>query len=387
MTKSDKQEPRKECKNFMGFNLMSLLSIFSHFFLDFYVSFFNPLGPFIIQKFPIEIRILTSFLALSSAIASLLQIFFGFFFDRVKYTKSLLFTMYVLEAIGVSLIGISTNFWMFISAVFVVRIANSAFHPLGASMAGEVGGRNVAFFSIAGTIGAALGPVFISLYVSHFPIESLWVVSLPAFILASFLLRLNIPNRTVHNSKFDLREVAKLLPILLVVTVRSFLMSVVHAYTPIYVTKIRSYSISLSGLLITSGMIAGVFANYLGVILMEKVGAKKQDLAAFIGMGLAICWLISSKSVLPIFISFVLFDFFGFLLMSANVVQAQKILPNRKALASSVAMGFAWSLGDFIATGYNSVFGNDVVLSLGLAIPVAFVASIYFGIVQKFDTK
>uniref|UniRef100_A0A7V4KFI9 MFS transporter n=1 Tax=Fervidobacterium pennivorans TaxID=93466 RepID=A0A7V4KFI9_FERPE len=371
----------------MALSLMSVLSVLSHFLLDFYVSFFTPLGPFIIQKFPIEIRILTSFLALSAAIASLLQVFFGFFFDRVKYTKSLLFTMYVLEAIGISLIGISTNFWMFISAVFIVRIANSAFHPLGASMAGEVGGRSVAFFSIAGTLGAALGPVFISLYVSYFPMQSLWIVALPAFILAGFILRLNIPNRTVHNVKFDLREVSKLLPILLVVTVRSFLMSVVHAYTPIYVTKIRSYSISLSGLLITSGMIAGVFANYLGVVLMEKIGAKKQDLVAFVGMGLAIFWLIYSKSVIPIFVSFVLFDFFGFLLMSANVVQAQKILPNRKALASSVAMGFAWSLGDFIATGYNSVFGNNVVLSLGLAIPVAFVASIYFGLVQKFDTK
>jgi len=171
--------------------------------------------------------------------------------------------------------------------VFIVRIANSAFHPLGASMAGEVGGRSVAFFSIAGTLGAALGPVFISLYVSHFPMQSLWIVALPAFVLAGFLLRLNIPDRTVHNVKFDLREVAKLLPILLVVMVRSFLMSVVHAYTPIYVTKIRSYSISLSGLLITSGMIAGVFANYLGVVLMEKIGAKKQDLVAFIRYGVS----------------------------------------------------------------------------------------------------
>ncbi|SDH24441.1 MFS transporter, FSR family, fosmidomycin resistance protein [Fervidobacterium changbaicum] len=367
--------------------MMSVLSVFSHFFLDFYVSFFNPLGPFIIQKFPIEVRMLTSFLALSSATASLFQIFFGFFFDRVKYTKSLLFTMYVMEALGISLIGLSTNFWMFIAAVFVVRIANSAFHPLGASMAGEVGGRTVAVFSIAGTLGAALGPVFISLYVSHFPIESLWLVALPAVVLALFLLRINIPNRTVHSQKFDLKEVMKLLPILLVVTVRSFLMSVVHTYTPIYITNVRHYSISLSGLLITSGMIAGVFANYLGVVLMEKIGAKKQDLVAFIGMGLTIFWLISSKGIASIFISFVLFDFFGFLLMSANVVQAQKILPNRKALASSVAMGFAWSLGDFIATGYNSVVGNNIILSLGLAIPVAFVASIYFGIVQKFDTK
>ncbi len=366
---------------------MSAMSIFSHFLLDFYVSFFNPLGPFLIEKFGIEVRMFTSFLALSAATASLLQIFFGFFFDRVKYTKSLLFMMYLMEAIGITLIGISTNFWMLVASIFIVRIANSAFHPLGAAMAGESSGRTVAFFSIAGTLGAALGPVFISLYVTHFQVKSLWVVTIPAVILALLLINIRLPDRTIHKEKFYVREAYKLLPILLVVTVRSFMMSVVHAYTPIFVTTIRGYSLSVSGMLITSGMIAGVFANYIGILLMEKIGAKKQDLVAFIGMAVSISLLLSVRNLIGIFFAFIFFDFCGFLLMSANVVQTQKILPNRKALASSVAMGFAWSIGDFIATVYNSVVGNNISLSIALVIPVALISAIYFGIVQKFDTK
>lgn len=366
---------------------MAMISVFSHFFLDFYVSFFNPLGPFLIEKFHIEIKTFTSFLSLSSATSSLLQVFFGFFFDRVRYTKWLLITMYVVEAIGITLIGLSTNFWMLIASIFIVRIANSAFHPLGASMAGEVGGRSVAFFSIAGTLGAALGPVFISLYVSHFNINSLWLVALPSIIFAALMVNVKFPDRITHKEKFSFKEVYTLLPILFVVTVRSFMMSVVHAYTPIYVTTVRGYSLSVSGMLITSGMIAGVFANYVGILLMEKIGAKKQDLVAFFGMAISIFSLLNVKSIIGIFISFIFFDFCGFLLMSANVVQAQKILPNRKALASSVAMGFAWSIGDFIATWYNSIFGNNVSLSLTLAIPVGLISAIYFGVVQKFDTK
>lgn len=366
---------------------MSIMSIFSHFLLDFFVSFFNPLGPFLIEKFGIEVRLFTSFLALSAAMASLLQIFFGFLFDRIKQTKSLLFTMYIMEAIGIALIGFSTNFWMLVMSIFIIRIANSAFHPLGAAMAGEKSGRVVAFFSISGTLGAALGPVFISLYVSRFNLSALWVVSLPAIVLAILLLRIDLPDRTVQKSKFQIRDAFVLLPILFVVSVRSFAMSVVHAYTPLFVTNVRGYDLTVSGALITSGMIAGVVANYVGVILMEKIGAKKQDLVAFIGMGLSILLLLSSKNLPSIFASFVLFDFCGFLLMSANVVQAQKILPNRKALASSVAMGFAWSIGDFIATAYNSIFGNNITLSLGLVIPITLLAAVYFGIIQKFDTK
>ncbi|MGC8903133.1 MAG: MFS transporter [Fervidobacterium sp.] len=369
-------------------NIIPFIAIVSHFLLDFLVSFFNPLGPYLIEKFSIEVRLFTTFLTLSSAIASLLQIFFGFWFDSSVTTKKYIVLMYFLEALGITILGVSTNFWVALLAIFIIRIANSAFHPLGASMAGEGSGKSVAIFSIAGTLGAALGPIFISFYVSKLPLSTLWVVSVPFLIIAYFMVKLKVPNKsTNHNKRITFKEFSVLIPILQVVTIRSFLMSVVHMYTPIFVTNIRGYPITLSGTLITSGMLTGVFANYIGVLLLEKIGAKKQDFVAFVGMALSIFALLTSKSFLGLFFSFVFFDFSGFLLMSANVVQAQKILPNRKAFASSVAMGFAWSIGDFIASAYNSVFGNDVKLSLTLVIPIAIIASIYFGIIQKFDTK
>lgn len=367
---------------------LASLSIISHFLLDFLVSFFNPLGPYLITKFGIEIRVLTAFLTLSAATASLLQILFGFWFDKVQSTKFYLVMMYFLEALGVVILGFSTNFWIALIAIITIRIANSAFHPLGAAMAGEGSGRSVAVFSIAGTLGAALGPIFISFYVSWLSLEFLWIISVPFVLIGMYMLKMNFPMKSIKkNEKITLREVSVLLPILLVVTVRSFAMSIVHTYTPIYVTSILKYPITLSGALITSGMIAGVFANYLGVILMEKIGAKKQDLVAFIGMALSVLMFLNSRSIPMLFVSFITFDFCGFLLMSANIVQAQKILPTRKALASSVAMGFAWSIGDFFASGYNALLGNNVVLSLTLIIPVSLIASVYFGVIQRFDTK
>lgn len=373
----------------MSISVLSFLSIASHFLLDFLVSFFNPLGPYLIQKFGIEIKLFTTFLTLSSATASLLQIFFGFWFDRVTSTRKYLIAMYFLEALGIAILGIATNFWIALISIFAIRIANSAFHPLGAAMAGEGTGKTVAIFSIAGTFGAALGPVFISYYVSKFnSTQTLWIISIPFVIIAFIILRINLPQKTSKkNEKITLKEASILLPILLVVTIRSFLMSIVHTYTPIFVTNVLKFPITVSGTLITSGMIAGVPANYIGVLLMEKIGVKKQDLVAFVGMALSVFFLVFSKTLIAIFVSFIMFDFCGFLLMSANVVQAQKIMPHRKAFASSVAMGFAWSIGDFIASGYNSIFGNNVKLSLILVIPIAIVSSIYFGIIQKFDTK
>ncbi|MEN3042740.1 MAG: MFS transporter, partial [Fervidobacterium sp.] len=329
------------------------MSVISHFLLDFLVSFFNPIGPYLITKFGIEIRVLTTFLTLSAAFSSLMQVLFGFWFDKVHSTKSYLITMYFLEAFGIALLGFSTNFWVALIAVLIIRLANSAFHPLGAAMAGESSGRSVAIFSIAGTLGAAIGPVFISFYVSRLSIEALWIVSIPFLVIGIYMLGTKLPLKAVKlNPKFSFKEIFVLIPILFVVTTRSFIMSIVHTYTPIYITSILNYHITLSGMLITSGMIAGVFANYLGVLLMEKIGAKKQDLIAFLGMAISIIIFLSTKSIFLLFLSFITFDFCGFLLMSANIVQAQKILPTRKALASSVSMGFAWSIGDFTASGY-----------------------------------
>lgn len=367
---------------------LSYLSIASHFLLDFLVSFFNPLGPYLINKFSIEVRLFTTYLTLSAAIASLLQILFGFWFDKVRTTKPYLITMYFLEAVGIAILGFATNFWIAILAIFAIRIANSAFHPLGAAMASEGSSRAVAFFSIAGTLGAAMGPLFISSFVSKFSISFLWIISAVFVFIALYMLRIPFPIKHIEqNKRISFSEVIVLLPVLLVVTTRSFAMSIVHTYTPIYVTNILRYPLTLSGALITSGMIAGVIANYIGVILMEKIGAKKQDLAAFLGMAISLFSLLTFKNIAGIFISFILFDFCSFLLMSANVVQAQKILPKRKAFASSVAMGFAWSIGDFLASGYNALIGNNVKLSMFLIIPLMIAASIYFGIIQKFDTK
>ncbi|MGB9615294.1 MAG: hypothetical protein ACPL3B_07320 [Fervidobacterium sp.] len=97
----------------MIINIIPFIAIVSHFLLDFLVSFFNPLGPYLIEKFSIEVRLFTTFLTLSSAIASLLQIFFGFWFDSSVTTKKYIVLVYLLEALGITILGVSTNFWVF----------------------------------------------------------------------------------------------------------------------------------------------------------------------------------------------------------------------------------------------------------------------------------
>ncbi|WP_241498746.1 MFS transporter [Fervidobacterium thailandense] len=363
----------------------SFLAIVSHFLLDFLVSFFNPLVPYMIDRFSIQVRVITSFLTLSAAIASLLQIVFGYVFDRVRNKKVALSIVYFTQGIGISLLGFSTNFWMALMSIFLVRIANSAFHPLGAAIAGERSGSDVAFFSIAGTLGAAFGPIFITMYVSRFGgIAHLWLLGL-VFVLLGILIR-KVPTTmgTGLKERGRLRELFVLLPILAVVTVRSFATSIVHTFTPVLITRVHGYSIKLSGLALTLGMLVGAVSNYVGVLLLRKIGAKRQDLVAFAGMSLSSLLLVLWSDFRVLIFSFLVFDFCAFLLMSANVVQAQEMLPHRKALASSVAMGFAWAIGDFLASGYSALLGNNVKLAIGLVSPISLLAGLYFGVFGRF---
>ncbi len=229
----------------MAFSVLSFLATLSHFTLDFFASFFGTLGPYLINRFGIEVKLFTSFLTLTSATASLLQIFFAALFDRVSSSKRILFIIYIMEAIGVAMLGLATNFWIALISIFLFRIANSAFHPLGAAMAGEHSGQSVAFFSIAGTVGSALGPIFIAFFVLNFDIKYLWIVALPLLAIALWILRINIPERTVvKKERISFKEFSVLLPILFVVTTRSFSMSIIHTYVPIYVTNILKYPLS-----------------------------------------------------------------------------------------------------------------------------------------------
>lgn len=364
----------------------SLLAIASHFLLDFLVSFFNPLVPYMIEKFSVQVRVITSFLTLSAAVASLLQVMFGYVFDRVGNKKLVLSAIYLVEGVGISLLGFATNFWVALMAIFLVRIANSAFHPLGAAMAGERSGSDVAFFSIAGTLGAALGPIFIATYVARFGgLRHLWLLGVLFMAFGVAVRRIPMGKGIAHKERGKLREVMVLFPILAVVTVRSFATSIVHTFTPILLTRVYGYSIEISGVALTLGMLVGTVSNYVGVLLLRRIGAKKQDLVAFTGMALSVISLILTRDVRVLIGSFLAFDFCAFLLMSANVVQAQEMLPHRKALASSVAMGFAWAIGDFLASGYSALLGNNVKLAVGLVGPISFLAGIYFGLFGGFE--
>ncbi|QTA37146.1 MFS transporter [Thermosipho ferrireducens] len=347
---------------------MELSTAFYHFIADFTNAFAKPLAPYFIEKFGLDNKTFASLIALLGGITSLVQIFFGAYFDKKSRDGLYIVFIVVLELIFISFLGIFNSFFLTFLIITIVRLLNSAFHPVSAGFAGRHNkGKNVAFFSIAGTFGAALGPVFITSYVKYANITELYFVTIPLIFITLLFSGKLLKYKKEHNLKHKKLSIKgdlfKLLPIFALVTGRSFSMDVFHTYIPIYMNEV-SKSLVIGGSVLTMGMIFGVITNYLGTMVLEKTNEKLTNSIGLVGMAVSGLSFVFIPQISVKVLMFILYDGFSFFTMSSNIVAAQKLLPGKKALASSISMGFSWAIGSFLSSGYSAIFGNNVMFMM-----------------------
>ncbi|SHE34011.1 MFS transporter, FSR family, fosmidomycin resistance protein [Marinitoga hydrogenitolerans DSM 16785] len=353
----------------------------AHFFADFFNAFFKPLGPYFIERFNIDSRTFTTLITLIGAFSSILQIFFGLYFDQKRRDGVYVIILLFLEIFLIALVGFANSFYVLLTLIFFIRLFNSAFHPVGASFAGRLNkGTHIAWFSVFGTFGAALGPIFITTYVKLFGIENLYIVGIISSLLLIFFYKKLWTYEKIEISEKkipSLKESLILLPVFLMVALRGFIMNAFHTFVPIYLSQ-KGSNLIIGGATLTIGMIIGMFTNYYGTYLRDKIGIKFINFVGFFGMGISGILMIYMNTELLRIIAFTAFDAFGFLTMSANTVEAQFLMPKNKSFASSVSMGFAWAIGNFISSGYSAIFGNNVGFVLfSISIFSAFLGILY----------
>ncbi len=364
-----------------------LISItFFHFLVDFFGAFFKPLGPIFTQILGISTKDFATLLATVGGIAALTQIFWGIITDRCQREGILVVAIVVFEIISASLIGLVNAFFLLALLVFLVRVANSAFHPVGASIAGhEKKSTKIAIFSIMGGFGAALAPAFVTWYVERFGIENIWLIGILGIIIAiiAAIPLWNFSKTTVSHIVIPHLSLWKVLSgVFIVVSMRSFIMEVFHTYLPFYV-KLKGGSILLGGITLTLGMLIGTLTNYFGAYYRDKLGIGFVNLITFSGMAIfGLIFYIANNDIIRT-AAFILFDAAAFFSMSANLVEAQFLLPENRGFASSVAMGFSWATGQFLASGYSSVFGNRITFMILSMVILSFLMIPYSLIMKR----
>ncbi|SHF30922.1 MFS transporter, FSR family, fosmidomycin resistance protein [Marinitoga hydrogenitolerans DSM 16785] len=352
---------------------LAIYITFTNFFTSFFKSYFKPLIPFFMEYFNVnEPRIFVMMASILTLISSFSQVFFGYLADKSNKKLVFLYISVLITMTPILFLGHIKSIWFLFIIFLIGYLGSSAQEPLGAGISGALGkgkGIAIAIFMVGGTFGYALGPVFITYYVSNYKLENLTYIGIVGILLYTILFYFAYNYFKTHKhlsskgkkTRFfeSFKGFKYIAPIWFLTVHRAFVSIMFRSYVPIK-SRMLGYDLTIGGLLVTLGFLAGTFSNLLGAKLEEKTSVKFVNLLYFSAFSVLVFLFASSTNIWILAISYILADAFMFLTMSVNVHYAQQSLPNNKSFASGALMGFTRAMGNVLITVYTFFFGNNI---------------------------
>lgn len=361
----------------------------AHFLNDTYSNFLPAFLPLLQGKFALSLTLVGLLASVYTVGGSLSQILFGYLGDRWTWLNFAalgpLFT-----GLFMSSIGLLPTYPLVILALLLAASGTAMFHPQAAARAGRLSGHrkglSLSIFIAAGTLGFALGPLLMALFITRFGFSQTYWAILPLIFLGSGLYLLMWRGAGAHDVvQRSLRPLgAHLRPLLLlwaaVVTRHTVVLSFSTFLVILLVQTGISYlasSIALSGFLL-----AGVFGGTLAGHLSDRLGRRSVTV---ISLGLAFPLGFGAASTSgPLFFALLLLT--GMMLQASNPVilaQAQEMVPTNPSIASAIVMGFGWGTAGLLLIAVGSLSDHwGMVPALQLVCASAFV--IFLGLAYAF---
>lgn len=331
---------------------------FSHFTIDVYSGFVNPLMPFFAEKLNFTLAIATLILSFSHLCSSLMQPIFGYISDKWK-KRFFIFWGMALTSIFIPLIGIAPNVILLTFFLVMGSIGNGFFHPQATGLVNlfseeDTKTKNIGMFLASGTIGYAIGPFISSLIYDLFSDKSLICTSLMGLIACTLIIH-NIPKISHLNSehkeihlKSTLKDIFSNIPmrVLIMLSVAKSLTTQSFCILTPFLWRASGFSAMKIGLLLNLYLIFSALGTIASPKLEKKVGTKKvMILALAMVLPLSAGFYLTYKNFQIIsFILFAMTGFFAMLSVPINMVLAHKVLPQYKNLTSGLIGGFSWGL-------------------------------------------
>jgi len=366
-----------------------------HFIGDFYNSFVIPLLPLFINKFSLTLAQAGLITGLGRFLAFIVQPPVGYLADRYR-TRIFILGGPLLVTVFISLTGIAPDYWILILFVCLGSIGSSMFHPTTAGMIEPYAGKNFSFamaiFGTGGTLAFALGPLFISWFVSTYGLSITPYAMIIGLVTLVYLYR-SVPASEVQGIQSQglfqsIKEIfgpvwIPVLLIWLVMTLRAFVSQSFLTFLPVLYAQ-QGYSLLSIGTLVSLFTVAGALSGLLSGHLSDRIGFKPVFLVAH---------LLTTPSMflllyLPgnwIYPSVFLTGFFVLATLPLAVALAQKLAPGGKSMASSLMMGLAYGAGGLLTplTGkLADSFSIQPVLSILALIPLGSIALLYYLFMQ-----
>jgi FSR family fosmidomycin resistance protein-like MFS transporter len=331
-----------------------------HLVADLYSGFIFPILPYLAKRLDISLPMAGLIVSLSGLSSSFLQPIYGYFSDKISRRFFVVWGL-IIASIFISLTGMANTYWMLAFFVIVGNIGVGLYHPQATAIVGKLKETSKNFsmgiFVAGGIIGYALGPMLSSSIVEFLGLRWTPIAAIPGIILV-VTIYLFLPKLKFERPKINAREVLSylyskktiLLPIILIVIIRSFILMSMSTYFPFEWEDNLGYSVLTVGIVMAIFSLTAGISSIIGGALAEKYGEKRMLILSFIlpfPLLLLALYFMKDHGIL----SFTLYIIGGALLESTiavNIVLAQRVVSQYMGIISGITGGFCWGIAGFL---------------------------------------
>ena len=334
---------------------MALLSS-GHLATDFANGALPALLPFLKDRFSLSYTAVGAVVLASQASSSLIQPLFGLWSDR-RGAMWLLPAGVALGGVGIALAADAPSYWLVLLLVLISGVGSAAFHPEGSKFAGFVSGRKrasgMAWFSIGGNLGYALGPIATTALIAAFDLRGGLILAGPSLLVAAAFLLLApylrgfapepgaSPARVGKDDPFAMRV------LLGVIALRSVAWFGLITFVPLWEVSLghsKSHGNHLLALMLFAGgtgtLLLGPLADRFGrrPVLLGSVAATGPLVLVFVlvgGIPGAVALALIGACVVGTF--------------GVTMVMGQEYMPRHVGTASGLVIGLSVGLGGVAA--------------------------------------
>lgn len=295
--------------------------------------------------------------------ASLLQPAVGFITDKRPFPYALPLGM-VSSFIGLTLLILSTQYWMILVSVLFLGLGSAVFHPEGSRVsfmaAGTKRGLAQSIYQVGGNSGQALAPLLSAFVILPFGMKGaamvLVLTSIGIFLLTKIAAWYKRQLEAEKLSKVKKVLVSSLPPLtkkqvgfalvvlLFIIFARSFYVTNMTSFYVFYVMDQYGVSVERGQLFVFIFMAFGVVGTFFGGPLSDKYGRKNIILLSVI-VPIPFCLALP---FVPLYVALVLLLVIGMLIMisfTVTVVYAQELVPSKIGTMAGLTVGVAFGMG------------------------------------------
>jgi MFS transporter, FSR family, fosmidomycin resistance protein len=330
---------------------MALLST-GHLATDFANGALPALIPFLKDRFSLSYTLVGVLVLSSQASSSLIQPLFGLWSDR-RGAMWLLPGGIALAGVGIALAADAPRYWLVVVFVLVSGVGVAAFHPEASKFAGYVSGRRrasgMAWFSIGGNLGFALGPVVTTVLVHQYGLRGGLLLALPclaagalALVLTSYL-REFVPEPSVVHAHAGADQPRAMGLLLGVIALRSVAWFGLITFVPLWEVHLghsKSHGNHLLALMLFTG---GIGTLLMGP-LADRIGRRPVLLGSVV-LTSPLTYVFLAVGGVPGTVALALVGVSVVGTFGITMVMSQEYLPRHVGLASGLSIGMSVGLG------------------------------------------